>query len=139
MREANGSSQPVAPSANMGRKTSRRTFLVLAGLGLVGVVSWALWPQTRLTLQNFERIEAGIGKGMTVEAVEDILGRPPNVVKPHFIPELSWELVERSWSSGGRTITVMFEKNGTVTSVEGFGLTPRHEELLDKLRRLFRL
>ena len=91
------------------RLLTRRTLRICAAvlLGIVVLGAWFLLPRSRITQENFDRIQ----KGMTYDDVSAILGDPTPLLANPLVSG-SWE---EAWSDGPSTIHVNFKTfNGQV-------------------------
>jgi hypothetical protein len=125
------------------RLTCSSLALIFVGFAIL----WLTAGKHQLTWEDYDRVEAGVGK-MTEADVVRILGRPPDseVDKDHA--SLRW------WSSGHRCkiwkdglggyrgdgfeIEIIFDSKGVVAEVD-FGGNATPDSMLSKIRRWFGL
>jgi hypothetical protein len=108
----------------------RRLLLIVGVVVALGVLALLLWPrrvvpENRISQDGFERLE----KGMTRQAVEEVLGVPPGdyVTEPvHFVRPVGQVLIadlrrppdgpetEVIWQGNGGRIVVWFDERETV-------------------------
>jgi hypothetical protein len=127
--------------------TTRRRLLMfglLAGLLMLGVRGWVLWPRTTtaITRESAARIQ----ENMTLAEVEAILGGPEREETTGPLEELGAgdpvgnrdAIVLRTWRSDFVYILVGFDEDHCVASRSIFYTRRAPESLLDMLRRWLR-
>jgi hypothetical protein len=135
---------------------TRRRLLVLgllAGLLVLGVGGWMLWPRTAITRENAAKIETG----MTLTEVEAILGGPerdestgPLFIdddtnrRARIIPGSMHKLnfpprEEYIWKSNRVMTRVVLDLNGRMAFCEIMFVRRADESPCDMIRRLLRL
>jgi hypothetical protein len=122
-------------------------FALLAALVLIGVSTWALWPeeQSAITRENSEKIRVG----MTLAEVQTILGGPPRMEASSERP-FGWNLdmdqppagaavavATHTWIGLHAKVEVGVNGDGRVISVATRHPADDHASLLDSLRRVF--
>ena len=129
------------------RKWTLRITASLLALILLGfAILWLTKGKHRLTWEDFDRVEAGVGK-MTEEDVVRILGRTPDSEVDQHDPFLRGWRAHRGklWKDGlggyrgdGFSIWVLFDSKGLIAWVD-FGGQAAPETFLSKIRRLLGL
>lgn len=119
-------------------------FVALVLLAFMGL--WLTSGSRHLTWEDYDRVEAGVGK-LTEDDVVRILRRPPDQQLAQNDPALRWHPAHRAkvWNDGaggkggdGFSIEVIFDSKGFVAAVDFDGnATP--EPFLSKIRRCLHL